>query len=129
MLKIDTGRQEVTSAVLTLDAVNSGLETGVVQEAILIPGGAVVVGGTLDTLVPFNSATSDTIELVVDGQTLLAAQDVAAVGNAALAVPTSSVNKRWVTVEWTGVGAVPTEGTVRAVVQYVIPGKATHSEG
>lgn len=122
------GRQEVISAVVEINF--GDVTDAVAVEAVDLPEGAVVVGGSLVARTAFNSATSDTMAVAVDSETLLAATNIAATGStpftagtvAALAAPNT------VDVTWDGTGAVPTAGQVVLIVNYVVEGRACFSQ-
>jgi len=131
-ISANVGRQEVISASVDVDLIEATLVTGVAQNAIQLPPNAYIVGGQVDTVLAFDSVTSDDVDVVVGTETLLAAGDVSVLG-ASVALTTGQGIKTnaptWVTVEWNGVGGSQTEGTARLTVQYVVDGRACFSEG
>ena len=125
-----SGRQEVILATADIDLSTSTLISGVAQNAIQLPAGAYIVGGQVDVLVAFDSATSDVADVVLGSESVLTAGDISALGSLALggnAIKTTVPTE--VTFEWTGVSTAPTVGTVRLSVQYVVDGRAAFSEG
>jgi hypothetical protein len=130
-ITLNSGRQDILSAV---QDINFGdMVSGVAQDAVELPNGAIVIGGALAVETPFNSATSDTLAVTgVWGETLLAATSIAAAGVAAL-VPSNGKAKTnaaaSVKATWTGAGAAPTAGKVRIIVNYVVTSRAHHSHG
>lgn len=125
----NAGRQEVIAAKVTIGFGDVVDATAV--EAVDLPAGAVVIGGALVATEAFNSATSDTIAVTIDGETLLAATSVAATGStlftAGSVAPLAAPNT--VDVTWDGTGTAPTQGSVDLVVTYVITGRACFAEG
>lgn len=123
------GRQEVISAYVPFGFADLVDATAVA--AVDLPEGAIVVGGALVIREVFNSATSDTIAITVNSETLLAATSVAALGStlltsgsaAALTAPDT------VDVTWDGTGTAPTTGAGYLVVNYIVEGRAAFSEG
>lgn len=128
-ITLDTGRQNVSAATVDIDY--SQLTSGVAANAIEMPADAVIVGGALKVLTPFNSATSDMLVVkdMVD-DTILASTSIHASGGAALSPKGGAATGRsYVTVTWTGVGAAPTQGNVRLSVLYIIVGRSDYSQG
>ena len=129
-IKANVGRQEVISASVDIDLAEAALVTGVAQNAIQLPPGAYALGGQVDVLVAFDSATSDVADVAIGSEVLLAAGDVSALGSVdVVGNAVKATAPVWVTFEWTGVGAAPTVGKVRLSVQYVVDGRACFSEG
>src|SRR5574340_224505 len=102
------------------------LASGVDVNALELPGGAVITGGDVTVITPFNSATSDVLD-VGDGVSqnrYLNDANIHVAGRTPL-VPTGYVmpNIGDMTVRWTGVGTAPTAGEVRLTVEYVVEGR------
>lgn len=125
-----SGRQSPLVAMVDINF--SDIANGVAAAAIQLPGNAIVTGGDVTVITPFNSATSDAIAVGDAGSAnrYLAAGNIHAAGQAAL-VPTGYAmpNTGDLTVTWTGVGAAPTAGKVRLRVEYVVDGRAMTSQG
>lgn len=129
-ISANAGRQEVISASVAIDLTDATLVSGTAQNAIQLPPNAYVVGGQVDTTTAFDSATTDVADVVIGSESLLATGDIAALGSLSLSGNAIKANTpSWVTFEWTGAGAAPSEGTVRLTVQYVVDGRACFSEG
>lgn len=129
-----SGRQEVIAA--TADFKFSDLVNGAYEPAVVVPGGAIVVGGHLAITEIFNSATDDKFSIGdqvgkdVAVKTTYAAlsADIAAPGAVAI-VPTGKKYTKpgTVGVAWTGTGANPTSGAGRLTVLYIVDGRAAFS--
>ncbi|WP_027389236.1 hypothetical protein [Chrysiogenes arsenatis] len=125
----DCGRQDVLAADIDFDF--SDLVNGTAVGVIDLPIGAIVTGGFLATLVALDSGTSDVIVVKgVAGDALSGSVNVHALGCTALtpsgALTATNGN---VTVTWTGVGAAPSAGKCRLVVNYIVDGRSHHSHG
>lgn len=123
-------RQDVLVAMVEIDF--DDVVSGVDQAAVELPGGAIVVGGDVTVITPFNAGTSDVLD-VGDGVSqnrYLNDANIHAAGRAAL-VPTGYVMPQIgnMTVRWTGVGGAPTAGKVRLSVHYVVEKRAHTSQG
>lgn len=130
----DTGRQYVlTTDYLTVDIVS--LDTSAaVEEAFDLPANAVVVGGEIIVDTVWNSATSDVLDLGDDGDTnrYLAAVDLTALARTEFVdANLGFLNTESNTIDaiWTGVGAVPTTGSARIRVFYVIQNRTNENMG
>jgi len=126
----DIGRQYPLVARVDFTYASFGA-SGVAEEAIDLPVGAVVTGGALVITTAFNSATTDAIE-VGDGDAVarfLASQDVkSAAGRFAL----TGTEKIYtapdsVDLEWTGAGAAPSQGAGYLELEYVIDDRANEN--
>lgn len=126
----DSGRQDVLVAMVEIDFAD--VASGVDAPAINLPGGAIVVGGDVTVITPFNSGTSDVLDVGdADSQNrYLNDANIHAAGRAAL-VPTGYVTTALgdLTVRWVGVGAAPTAGKVRLTAHYVVKGRAHSAQG
>lgn len=126
----NVNRQYPLVAKVEFDYTSFGA-SGVAEEAVDLPAGAKVTGGALVITTAFNSATSDAID-VGDGDAAnryLSAQDVkTAVGSFAL-TPTEKeyTAKDTVDIEWTGVGAAPSQGAGYLLLEYIIDDRANES--
>jgi hypothetical protein len=100
---------------------------GVAADAIQLPGGARVTGGGVTVVTPFNSATSDVLDVgdAGSGNRYTDNANIAVAGYTAL-VPTGKITTapERVTVMWDGTGAAPTQGEVVVDVEYVMTGRA-----
>ena len=126
-ITLNPERSDVNIATLEISYADLLGTSGVAQDAFKMPAGSIVVGGYVTTTVALNSATSDVISV---GDATLATRyisgtNVHAVANAAL-VPTgfkTTKSEGAVKVTWTGVGAAPSAGSVRVVLQYITVGE------
>jgi hypothetical protein len=127
------GRQGVTSAYVDILFSDLAGLSGTAAEAIDLPVGAQVVGGDVVVNAAFNSATSDVIVVgdALSANRYYASASIAALGRNPLLTPgyqtLATSNK--VRVTWTGVGAVPTAGSVRLRVDYIVNKRAAFSQG
>jgi hypothetical protein len=135
-LTIDFGRQYAIEASLAFAFGDLAGLSGVAQSAISVPVNAVVQGGRVYTDTAWNSATSDTLSVgdlasatryISANATVLRTaglqQEFAATGNGFKYTASS-----YVTLTWTGVGAVPTTGASRLYVRYTIDGRANEAQ-
>lgn len=131
-IKKVSGRQHSLEAVVTVNFADVAGSSGIALAAIEVPEGGQVIGGEVDSDTAFNSATSDSLQIGDSGSNnrYLGATSIQATGRTAL-VPTGykypTVDN--VTVKWTGVGAVPTAGSFRLRVAYIVDGKADLTQG
>ena len=135
----DINRQCVMSALLTLDFTSAGNmvgASGVAQAAFSMPPNCIVTGGAVVTRTAVNSATSDVLSVGDAGSAnrYLSASSIHATGIAAL-VPTGYLTpgntpsaSGDITVTWTGVGAVPTAGSVQVRVDFVQVGRGEYTQ-
>lgn len=131
-----SGRQEVIAA--TADFKFSDLVSGAYEPAVVVPGGAIVVGGHLAITEIFNSATDDKFSIGDQAGNDAAVKTTYAVLSADIAspgaVPIVPTGKKYakpgtVGVAWTGTGAAPTAGAGRLTVLYIVDGRAAFSHG
>lgn len=127
------GRQGAVEAYVDVAFGDLAGLSGTSVTAIDLPVGAQVIGGDLVVNTAFNSATSDVITIgdALSATRYLGSTSIAATGRTAL-VPTgyqtlSTSNQ--VKVAWTGVGAVPTAGSIRIRVSYIVNKRAAFSQG
>ena len=123
-IQTQSDRQRVLSAQVEINF--NDLVSGVAGNAIKLPNNAVVVGCGVHVLMPFNSATSDTLSI---GDAALPTRHISAVNikSAGAGFIGTRSGKRttqpeWLTATWTGAGAAPTAGKVLVTVEYVISG-------
>lgn len=126
----DSGRQNRLVAMVEIDF--DDIVTGVAAPAIELPGGAIVVGGAVTVITPFNSVTSDVLAVgdSVSGNRYLAAGNIHVAGRVAL-IPTGYVmpNVGDLSVTLTAVGGGLSAGKVRIEVEYVVEGRAFTNQG
>jgi hypothetical protein len=128
-LKRKAARQYVLAAQLTVDFSNV-VDTAVAVNAIDLPYGAQVVGGDVIVDTAFNAGTSIVLDI---GDATVANRyvndvNLAATGRTAL-VPTGYVSDGAViSITPVIVGAVPTAGSARITVQYVIKDRAQEAQ-
>ena len=100
-------------------------ESGVAQEAVKLPAGAIVTGGELVITTAFNAATSDTLT-VGDGNTAdlyaTGVEGQAAARTALTLTGYAYTEGDTVDVTLTSVGT-PTQGAGYLVVKYIKPGR------
>jgi hypothetical protein len=121
---IQSDRQTVKSAQVEIN-VSDLVSSGMVQNVIKLPAGAVVIGGAVHTLVAFNSGSADVLN-VGDAQSAnryLSNANIRAIN----ATPISLSGKRtatpeWITASWTGTGAPPTAGRALLHIEYIQTG-------
>lgn len=132
-----SGRQEVIAAVLPFAFADLAGLSGVYNAAIDVPNKATVLSARIAMDVAFNSATSDTFSI---GRKVGAAAALPVAYSAAAAIAAGAQQNGVMTGEkftspgsvgltWTGVGAVPTAGSGRMIVEYVVEGRAGFSQG
>lgn len=135
-ISTESGRQEVICADVAFTNTNfaSGTYTisGTYAAAINIPANAVLLSGFLVIDTAFNSVTSDTFTVgdTDDDDRYKAGINGQVAGLTAL-VPTGTelgVGKTF-GIKWTGVGTIPTAGAGRLIVEYMVDGRASFSQG
>lgn len=126
----NASRQEPLMAFVDINF--GDLVSGADAPAIQLPANAVVLSGAVTVLTPFNSATSDVLDVGDAGSQnrYLNDANIHAAGHIAL-VPTGyqTAAQGDVTVRWVGVGAAPTAGKVRLTLQYIVIGREQSSQG
>lgn len=126
----DSGRQNKLFAMV--EVALADIASGVAAAAIELPGGAIVTGGAVTVITPFNSGTSDVIDVGDSGSANRYLNDgnIHAAGRIPL-VPTGYVteNVSDINVTVTSVGTAATEGSVRLEVEYVVEGRSHSSQG
>lgn len=125
-----TGRQYLLVAEVTVNYAD--LASGVADDCVKLPPGAVVHGGFIATDTAWNSATSDTLSVGDSGSatryinanaTVLRSNGVQQ-NFAATGVGTKYASGGAIRLTWTGVGAAPTTGSARLYVEYSVDDKA-----
>lgn len=119
------GRQWALVAKVAFGFADFLADSGVALPAVDLPVGASVTGASLTIDEVFDSGTSDTFDIAgagtslvgTDGQVLGTTVDTS-LDSTALAVQTP------VTLEWTGVGGAPTQGSGFLLIEYVQDGRA-----
>lgn len=124
-----SGRQDILSAVIDFNY--SDLVNGVEIPAIELPYDALIVGGFLTTLVAFNSATSDVVDIKApNGFALATGVSVHTTGTTSIAIDGNYMpNIGDVTVKWTGVGGGTSAGKCRLVINYIVKDRCTANQG
>ncbi|MGE4338842.1 MAG: hypothetical protein AB7E55_23115 [Pigmentiphaga sp.] len=126
----DSNRQDVLHASVEISYAD--LVSGAASAAIELPGGAIVITGDVTVITPFNSVTSDVIDVgdSVTANRYLNDGNIHAAGRVAL-VPTGYVmpNVGDLSVTYVSAGGLPTAGLVRLSVCYVVDGRACTSQG
>ena len=119
------GRQWPLVAKLSFGFADFAGQSGVALDAVDLPAGASVIAASLTITEVFNSGTSDAIDIAGAGTSLAAtnAQALGTTADTSLDSTALAVNTA-VTLEWTGVGAVPTTGAGFALIEYIQDGKA-----
>ncbi|MFZ4537156.1 hypothetical protein [Propionivibrio sp.] len=132
----DINRQEILSALVTINVADVLGKSGVAQAAVSMPPNCIVIGGAIVTRTAFNSVTSDVLSVGDAGLATryLSESSVAVAGTAAL-VPTgyltpgtTSSASGDIFVTWTGVGTAPSTGQVQLRVDYVQVGRSEYSQ-
>jgi hypothetical protein len=127
-IKKNQNRQAPSVAMASFAA--GDFESGVAGVAVDLPSGAIVTGGSFVVDEVFNSGTSDTFTV---GDSLVGNRYKAGINGAALGatalVPTgvevvSATGA--VSLTWTGVGAAPTTGKGRLIVEYIISNRGDY---
>lgn len=131
-IKKSSGRQEPLTAVLTIKH-SDVTAYGVAEPAIDVPGGAIVTGGDITVVDPWNSATSATLKLgdkADDDRYTVTAVDLKTAGRTALTLPGHKhVGIEALKTLFAQTGTAATKGEVRITVQYITEGRATASLG
>lgn len=126
----NSGRQDISVAMVEINY--SDIVSGTAAAAIELPGNAIVVSGAVTVITPFNSGTSDVLDVgdSVTANRYVNDVDIHAAGRTAL-VPTGYVTTTSgdINVTLVSVGAAATAGKVRLEVQYVVGGRAEFSQG
>lgn len=129
-LKIKSGRQEALSAILDINFADPSY--GVSENAIEVPANAIVIGGDVVVITPFNSATTATLTL---GDATVAtryanAVDLKTAGRTALTLTGykhASIEQLKSLIEQTGAAA--TAGQARITLNYLVDGRVCTTQG
>lgn len=126
----ESGRQEVICADVAFT--HTSLTSGTYTMAINVPANAVLLSGFLVIDTAFNSGTSDTLTVGdTDSSNRYKAGINGQVTGLTALVPTGTklgVGKSF-GVGWTAAGSTPTTGAGRLIVEYMVDGRASFSQG
>lgn len=131
-IKKNAGRQELIVATM-LVGFGDPKAYGTAEPAIDLPGGAVVVGGDVTVITPWNSATTATLKLgdvADDDRYTAAAIDLKTAGRTALTATgykTQVAGAINALLAQTGTAA--TAGQARITVQYFVEGRSAFTQG
>lgn len=120
---LDSGRQY--PLVIEFDIAFDDLVSGVSTKIADLPPNALIIEGSIVVITAFDSATSDTLDVgtLLDPNRFIASPlDITALGFTAL-VPTEFISSEAdaeIHATWVGVGAAPTAGLVKVVIQYIV---------
>lgn len=128
----NSGRQE--KVVAYVDVALANLVSGAAAAAIDLPIGAIVLGGHVVVTTAFDGETSDSLDVgdASDANRFSATPidlQVAALTDLDVTGFVATKDEPSVTVTWTGVGAAPTVGAFRLVVEYMVEKRAAFSQG
>lgn len=125
------GRQEVIVAYV--DVALADLATGVAQNAISLPVGAIVVGGDIVATEAFNSTSTDVVDIGYAGSENAFKNDASVHTTIRTAlVPTGyehTATTNNVRVTWVSGGGTPTTGAFRLTVHYIVRDRSAFSQG
>ena len=131
-IKKNSGRQDLIVASLFIGFADPS-PYGTAQNAIDLPGNAVLVGGDVTVITPWNSTTTATLQLgdaAVPARYTSAPVDLKTAGRTAL---TLTGYKHSVAESLKALlaqtGAAATAGTARVTLQYFVEGRAAFSQG
>ncbi len=131
-LRKNSSRQELIVAHLTIGFADP-TTYGTAENAIELPGNAILVGGDVTVLTPWNSATTATLKLgdaADDDRYTASPIDLKTAGRTALTVTgyRHTVQEMLkATVAQSGTGA--TAGVARISIQYYVEGRAAFAQG
>lgn len=131
-IKKNAGRQELIVATMLI-AFGDPTAYGTAEGAIDLPGGAVVVGGDVTVITPWNSATTATLKLgdaADDDRYTTAAIDLKTAGRTELTVtgyktPVAGA----INALLAQTGAAATAGQARVTVEYFVEGRSAFTQG
>ena len=129
-LVINSGRQNKVVAEQRVKF--SDLVSGVALAALYLPPGAHSITGSVIPLTPFNSATTDTLDVGTQGTGAAYGNDLDIAASAALplsGLPPVLTDGEWVYVNWTGTGAAPSEGEFLLTVEYAVLDRSQYDIG
>lgn len=125
-----SGRQYVLLAEVEFTYDDFTGETGVALDALEVPAGSTILRGYIEITTAFDSATSDALDVAGGQGASAAAVDAQVVADTALTITNvENAVTGEVTIEWTGVGAIPTVGAGRLVVEYMIGDRDNENQG
>jgi hypothetical protein len=129
----ETGRQYPLYADVTIGFADLAV-SATAYEAIDIPDGAIVVSGSITITEVWDSATSDTLDvgdgLDPDRYTPTPLDIDAAANHQALTMTGFKYGAAdTIDVTWVGVGAVPSQGSLRLVVSYIRDSRSNENQG
>lgn len=131
-IKKIAGRQDLIVATMLI-AFGDPTAYGTAEAAIDLPGGAVIVGGDVTIVTPWNSATTATLKLgdaLDDDRYTAAAIDLKTAGRTELTTTgyktplAQSINALLAQT-----GAAATAGQARVTVQYFVEGRSAFTQG
>jgi hypothetical protein len=125
------GRQEVIVAYV--DVALADIATGVAQNAIALPPGAIIVGGDIVATTAFDSTSTDVVDIGYAGSENAYKND-ASVRTAirTALIPTGyehTASTPNVRVTWVSGGGTPAAGAFRLTVHYIVRDRAAFSQG
>lgn len=120
----------VAEAAVTYDELTSGVALSLID----LPQGSVVTGGFIVVDTVWNSATSDVLDLgdATDDDEYTATQvNLTALGATELTITgfETTSSEPAIVATWTGVGAAPSTGALRVVVEYIVSGRHNENQG
>lgn len=121
MFEINSGRQHKTAGAQRVKF--SDLVSGTPLKAFWLPAGAYGITGSILPITPFDSATSDVLDVGTEASGSAYKNDADISGTAAVALsglPLLVDGGQWVYVTWTGAGAAPTEGEFLLAFEYAL---------
>ncbi|NKF21579.1 hypothetical protein [Solimonas marina] len=132
MIKLKSGRQEIVSAILEVSATDP-VAYGTAEDAFDVPANAILVGGDLTVLTPWDSGTTATFKLgdaADDDRYTAAAIDLKTAGRTALTLTgyKHTVNELLKAL-FAQTGTDATVGQCRIRIDYVVQGRAAFSQG
>lgn len=132
----NSAAQELITKTVEVNATDLVGFNGLQALAFEMPVSAVIQGGDITVLVPFNSLTTDVARL---GDTTNAVRytpaDInlaAAAGTRVALTPTgygTVATDGGISLRWTGTGAAPTLGRIRIVIQFIVLTRASFTYG
>lgn len=120
-----------------VDIAFADLVNGVAAVAVVLPANAVITDGFIHVSTPFNSATTDVLDIgdAVTANRYGAGLNLKTAGRQAITltglqtVQNPGANTCLVNVKWTGTGAAPTAGVFRLALEYIVIGRAEFTTG
>jgi hypothetical protein len=121
----DSGRQYPKVAIATISYADFPVGT-TDKETIDLPAGAIVIGGYVECVAAWATATLPTIDLQIGDVSYVSAPVALAAGTGAALVPTGTKLTANDSVDVTigGSGSAATAGSARIIVEYVVDGAA-----